>query len=135
MPKITLCSKICRECGFSKIGTQNTLYAEAIEVINQGILFPCHMYLRSQTGDESRGTELLSEVKVCRGYVAYMSLYAPKYITAPAHWQHLIAELTYDDLKVILRPDDLYDSHIGLREGIFLNNPIGSKPHEPSSRN
>lgn len=126
MQRITVCSKICTECGFSKMGTTDTLYAEAIDIIDRGILFPCHMYLRAHTGDESHGTETLDEVRVCRGYVAYMKLYAPKYIIAPAHWQHLIAEITYDDLKLIWRPDDLIANHKGLREGIYLNNPLGS---------
>ena len=129
MPKISLCPHICNECGFTKDGTENTLYAEAIDVINRGVLFPCHMYLRSQTGDESRGTELLDEVKVCRGYVAYMSLYAPYPVMLRGPWAQLIDQITPEDIKNIYTPSELHFHHKGLREGVFLNNPIGSKPH------
>ncbi len=69
---LTVCNKICKECAFNG-STKDTLYAEFYTIMKQGILFPCHLYLKSQTGNESYGTETLKEVKVCRGYVALKS--------------------------------------------------------------
>lgn len=125
-PNITLCEKICNECGFSTKGTTNTLYDEAYDIIRMGTLFPCHMYLKSITGSESHGTEHLTTVKVCRGYVAYMSLYAPypKYLSSI--WKDLFNQLDMYDIDSIHTPQSLIESHIGLREHIALNNSLGS---------
>lgn len=124
--KISLCSHICNECGFVSNGTKDTLYAEAKDIMRQGILFPCHKYLRSITGSESHGTEHLSEVKVCRGYVAYMHHYAPYAHLLPPYWVQLFDQLHLEDFQYIYTPEELYANHHGLREGISLNNPIGS---------
>lgn len=125
-PNITLCPKICTECGFTKYGTTDTIYADAIDIIDRGILFPCHMYLRAHTGDESHGTETLDEVKVCRGYVAYQFVNGtiPTYLVQT--WNNLWAQLKSDDLDDLYTPEELIANHRGLREGIYLNNPLGS---------
>ena len=38
-PKISVCSKICNECGFNG-STTDTLYAEFYNILMQGTLFP-----------------------------------------------------------------------------------------------
>lgn len=129
-PNISLCPKICSECGFTTDGTTDTLYAEAFDIIRMGTLFPCHMYLKSITGSESYGTEHLTDVKVCRGYVSYMYLHAPYPQYLPAIWKDLFNQLDMFDIDRIHTPESLVASHIGLREHIALNNPLGSTPDD-----
>lgn len=126
-PKISVCSKICNECGFTG-ATKDTLYAEFYNIVSQGTLFPCHKYLKSQTGNESYGTETLKEVKVCRGYVAFVRKYgliagiASNYPFMVRHWQPLLNEIRDDELKQILPMNQLKKIHKGLRENIYLGN-------------
>ena len=126
-PKISICSKICNECGFTG-ATKDTLYAEFYNIIKQGILFPCHMYLKSKTGNESYGTETLKEVKVCRGYVAFVKKYnlisaiASNYPSQVKYWKPLLEEIQEEELTNILSLDQLKDNHIALRKGVYLGN-------------
>ena len=124
--KISVCNKICTECGFSKHGSKNTLYAEAFDIMKTGTLFPCHMYLRSISGSESHGTEHLTEVKVCRGYVSYQFLYGKIPANTVQTWNYLMSQLNESDMEDIYTPDELIANHEGLREFIQLNNPLGS---------
>ena len=127
IPKISVCSKICNECGFTG-STTDTLYAEFYNIVKQGTLFPCHMYLKAHTGNESYGTETLKEVKVCRGYVAFVKKYglisgiARNYPTQVKYWQPLLKEIRDDELNDILSLDQLKSIHKGLREGIYIGN-------------
>ena len=127
IPKISVCSKICNECGFTG-ATKDTLYAEFYNIIKQGILFPCHMYLKSKTGNESYGTETLKEVKVCRGYVAFVKKYnlisaiASNYPSQVKYWKPLLEEIQEEELTNILSLDQLKDNHIALRKGVYLGN-------------
>ena len=126
-PKITVCSKICNECGFNG-STTDTLYAEFYNIVKQGTLFPCHMYLKSKTGNESYGTETLKEIKVCRGYVAFVKKWgliagiASNYPHVVPYWQPLLKEIRDDELDQILSLDQLKEKHKGLRENIYLGN-------------
>ncbi|MGB1226437.1 MAG: hypothetical protein ACPG9K_00985 [Poseidonibacter sp.] len=120
--KIGLCNKICKECGFIKKGTKDTLYAEAKEMFQNGAIFPCHLYLKSQTGSENIGTEKLKEIKVCRGYVSYVSLHHPEIIAHNDTWKSLFDELNPEDFLDIYEPEELEENHIGLKENIFLGN-------------
>jgi len=129
--KVKPCSKICQECGFIKSGAKNTLYAETFDIVQSGVVFPCHMYLKSQTGNESYGTENLKEIKVCRGYIAYMKKHNLDLIETwesnkQYFWfQNLLNEITDEDLKDIYSPDELIEAHKGLKEHIYLCNTIG----------
>lgn len=126
-PKISVCSKICNECGFNG-STTDTLYAEFYNIVKQGTLFPCHKYLKSQTGNESYGTETLKEIKVCRGYVAFVKKFgiiagiARNYPTQVKYWQPLLKEIRDDELDQILSFSQLKNIHKGLRENIYLGN-------------
>ena len=126
-PKINVCSKICSECGFNG-STSDTLYAEFYNIVKQGILFPCHMYLKSKTGNESYGTETLKEVKVCRGYVAFVKKYnlisaiASNYPSRVTYWKPLLEEIQEEELRDILSLKQLVENHKGLREGVYLGN-------------
>ena len=125
--KLTICSKICSECGFNG-STSDTLYAEFYNIVKQGILFPCHMYLKSKTGNESYGTETLKEVKVCRGYVAFVKKYnlisaiASNYPSRVTYWKPLLEEIQEEELRNILSLKELVENHKGLREGVYLGN-------------
>lgn len=125
IPKITVCSKICNECGFTG-STTDTLYAEFYDIVKQGTLFPCHKYLKSQTGNESYGTETLKEVKVCRGYVAFVRKYgliagiASNYPSQVKYWKPLLEDIGVEELDDILSLVQLIKIHKGLRENIYL---------------
>ena len=127
IPKISVCSKICNECGFTG-ATSDTLYAEFYDIVVQGALFPCHKYLKSQTGNESYGTETLKEIKVCRGYVAFVKKcgivagIVSNYPSAVPYWQPLLKEIRDDELDQILSFSQLKKIHKGLRENIYLGN-------------
>lgn len=126
-PKISICSKICNACAFNG-STKDTLYAEFYTIVKQGVLFPCHKYLKSQTGNESYGTETLKEVKVCRGYVAFIKKYnlisniASNYPSKVKYWKPLLEEIQDEELTNILSLDQLKNNHKALREGVYLGN-------------
>ena len=125
--KISVCNKVCNECGFNG-STKDTLYAEFYHIVKQGTLFPCHKYLKSQTGNESYGTETLKEVKVCRGYVAFVKKYnlissiASNYPSQVKYWKPLLEEIQDKELDSILSLDQLVKNHKALREGVYLGN-------------
>ena len=125
--KIKPCNKICDECAFNG-STKDTLYAETFDIINNGIVFPCHMYLKSKTGYEHLGSETLDEKQVCRGYVAFMKKYNQDVIeTLTAEKQHiwfqdLFNEIDDDELHEILSLNKLIENHKGLKERIYLGN-------------
>ena len=121
-PNIILCTKICEECGFSKEGTTDTLYAEVFDMFDTGTIFPCHMYLKSKTGNESYGSESLDTIPVCRGYVAYTFLHRPAIQPLPYVWNHLFSLLNHSDLANIYTPDELIQAHKGLRGRVYLGN-------------
>lgn len=126
-PKITVCSKVCSSCAFNG-STKDTLYAEFYNIVKQGVLFPCHKYLKSKTGNESYGVETLDEIKVCRGYVAFVKKYgliagiASNYPFMVRYWQPLLNEIRDDELNQILSFSQLKDIHKWLRENIYLGN-------------
>lgn len=126
LPKIKTCNKICGECGFTKDGTTDTLYNEAYNIIENAIIFPCHMYLKSKTGSENQGTETLNEIHVCRGYVAFMvKNYALRVSSSEIGakrkiWDKLFSEIEPSELDNICSLDELENRHIGLREKINM---------------
>ena len=126
-PKIEVCKKICNECGFNG-STTDTLYADFYDILKRGVVFPCHKYLKSQTGSESYGVEKLTTVKVCRGYVAFVKKYgvisaiASNYPSLVPIWKELLDDIQDEELDTILSLEQLKDHHIGLREYIYLNN-------------
>ena len=134
MLKVSPCSKICHECGFTKKGMKNTLYAEVFDIIQNGVVFPCHMYLKKHSGHESFGTENLQEIKVCRGYIAYMKKHKLDVIETwntdlQYFWfQNLLNEISDEEMEDIYSPDELIEAHEGLKKMIKLGNTLGSKP-------
>ena len=126
-PKIEVCKKIGNECGFTG-STSDTLYADFYDILKRGVLFPCHKHLYSQTGSESYGVEKLTTVKVCRGYVAFVKKYgvissiASNYPSLVPVWKELLDDIQDEELDTILSLEQLKDTHIGLREDIYLNN-------------
>jgi hypothetical protein len=121
--KINCCSAICKECAFNG-ATKDTLYAESFEIIDSGIIFPCHMVLKAHSGNESYGAETLKEVKVCRGYVAFMKKYHSKKFCHNQVWSKLFSEIVPNELDEISSIDELLSNHIGLRDMIYLGNKI-----------
>lgn len=127
--KIEVCSKICKECGFLQ-GNQNTLYAELYEILQQGKVFPCHMYLKSKTGSENTGSETLDTVKVCRGYVTFVAKHGKHLVTKYEPeiqniWINtLIPKITKDDLGLVYDMYELINNHKGLSFNTYLNNKI-----------
>lgn len=127
IPKISVCSKICNECGFTG-ATKDTLYADFYDILKRGVVFPCHKYLKSQTGSESYGVEKLTTVRVCRGYVAFVKKYgvinaiASNYPSLVPIWKELLDDIQDEELDTILSLEQLKDHHKGLREDIYLNN-------------
>ena len=126
-PTITVCKKICKECAFNG-STKDTLYANTFNIIKEGIVFPCHMYLKSQTGNESYGVETLKEVKICRGYVAFMKKYglvsaiASNYPNRVALWKELMSEIDDSELDEILSPAELIANNIHMRTNVYISN-------------
>lgn len=119
--KITSCKKICSTCALNG-NSKDTLYAETYEIINQGKIFPCHEYLKSKTGCEYFGTESLQEIKVCRGYVAYMKLNRPELAMFTTIWEYLFNKIDVSELEDILSMKELEQNHKGLRDKIYLGN-------------
>jgi hypothetical protein len=122
MNNIKCCSKACIECGFTKDGTTNTLYADIHEIIKDIKVFPCHMYLKSKTGSENTGVEKLESIQVCRGYVSFMKINYPEIGLFSQAWNKLFDEIEPSELNNIRSIQELYSSHSGLRENKYLNN-------------
>ena len=125
MKKITTCSKACVECGFTKDGTTDTLYAEMYDIAENAIVFPCHMFLKKHTGSENTGVETLKEIQVCRGYVAFMLknkidvIYQLTGIPAVI-WEGLLDSIEPEELDNICSLEELEARHIGLRNKINM---------------
>lgn len=75
MKYIEPCEEVCSECGFlndSEVGVLKESLGLS-EIIEKGVIFPCHLQLKAVTGSENTGTELYAEkkdtFKVCRGLV------------------------------------------------------------------
>lgn len=123
------CNKICSKCAFNG-STKDTLYYELFDILKNGIIFPCHLYLKSKTGCEYLGAETLNEVRVCRGYVAFIKKY---YLDKVENWradnqyiwfQYLLNKIDDSELDEILSLEELIENHKGLRERIYLGNTI-----------
>lgn len=123
---ITTCEKICCECGFNG-STEDTLYADIVDIAKQGVVFPCHMYLKSKTGSENQGTETLKKIKVCRGYVAWFKKFnliaglASNYPSRVKLWQELTDQIKDEELEPILDMEELRKIHKGIRDNIYLH--------------
>ena len=75
MKNIKPCDEVCHECGFLN-DSQVGVLKESLglrEIIEEGVLFPCHLQLKAVTGSENTGVEIYAEekniFKVCRGLV------------------------------------------------------------------
>lgn len=119
--EVTVCKDICDECAFNG-NSKDTLYADMFQIVLEGKVFPCHKYLKSKTGCKYLGVEQLNEVKVCRGYVAFVKKYNPHIERLNQVWKELIKDIKDDELNNILSLRELVDNHIGLRDKIFLGN-------------
>lgn len=69
MKTISLCNKVCIECGFLKDSKKGVLTPDVIHIVNRQILFPCHLELKKVSGSENTGVEQMEDVKICRGLV------------------------------------------------------------------
>ena len=76
--EIEPCEEVCHECGFLNDSQIGVLKKDLglLDIIEQGILFPCHLQLKAVTGSENTGVEEYAEkkdiFKVCRGFVEAM---------------------------------------------------------------
>ena len=75
MKNIEPCKEVCHECGFLD-GSQVGVLKESLglkEIIDKGVVFPCHLQLKAVTGSENTGVEQYAEqkdtFKVCRGLI------------------------------------------------------------------
>ena len=103
MKNIEPCKEVCHECGFlndSQIGVlKESLGLQ--EIIDKGVLFPCHLELKKVTGFENKGTEFYTETqdtfKVCRGLIESSFL-------SRLHLDKEIWQLLYDKLDGKINP-------------------------------
>ena len=78
--EIEPCSEVCHECGFLSDSQVGILKEELglKYIVENGILFPCHLQLKAVTGSENSGVEQYADekdvFKVCRGFVESMYL-------------------------------------------------------------
>ncbi len=76
--EIEPCEEVCPECGFLNDSQVGVLKKDLglLDIIEQGILFPCHLQLKAVTGSENTGVKIYAEkkniFKVCRGFVEAM---------------------------------------------------------------
>ncbi len=69
------CSKICKECPFSKNSLPGFLAdytpQDIVDFMNREDLFPCHMMMPDENLDQSDVEKMIKngELKLCRGYV------------------------------------------------------------------
>jgi D-lyxose ketol-isomerase len=122
--KISICNKICDECAFNS-NTKDTLYAETFSILENNQIFPCHKFLRSQTGSMNQGTEKLELVKVCRGYVAFVKKNNLIHSTNPQVlniWDDLLSKVDSKELDNILTMEELIENHEGLKNKVYLGN-------------
>ena len=75
MKDIQPCDEVCHECGFLN-DSQVGVLKESLglkEIIDSGVIFPCHLQLKAVTGSENTGVEIYAEekdtFKVCRGLI------------------------------------------------------------------
>ena len=75
MKRVEPCSEVCFECGFlsdSQVGVLKESLG-LVEIIEKGVMFPCHLQLKAVTGSENTGVEQYMEekdtFKVCRGLI------------------------------------------------------------------
>ena len=75
MKNIEPCKNICKTCGFLN-DSQVGVLKESLglkEIIDKGVIFPCHESLKAVTGSENTGVEQYMEekdtFKVCRGLI------------------------------------------------------------------
>lgn len=122
--KISICNKICNECAFNS-NTKDTLYAETFSILENNQIFPCHKFLKSQTGSMNQGTKTLNLIKVCRGYVSFVKKNQLIHTTNPqlkAIWDDLLSKVDSNELDNILTMDELIENHEGLKNNIYLGN-------------
>jgi len=110
-PKISICKKMCIECGFAPKSIDNTLYQETLEYLLKGIIFPCHMELKKVTGSENQGVEKLKEIKVCRGYVIFAKKYRPELYVLNNTWKWLFDQINDTEFDDIVTMTELFQKH------------------------
>jgi hypothetical protein len=114
--KIETC-KLCNECGFLRGGIKGTLKPELglFDIIENQILFPCHLQLKAVTGSENQGVEIYAEetntFKVCYGYVAslHKSRVIPKHPVMRSLMKSLDTES--DDYKRVMTIEETLKYH------------------------
>ncbi len=97
MKNIIPCEEVCHECGFlndSQVGVLKESLG-LLNIIDKGIVFPCHLQLKAVTGSENTGVEQYAEqkdtFKICRGYIESMFL-SKRMLNNPL-WQDLYEKL------------------------------------------
>ena len=97
MKTVEPCDELCHECGFlndSQVGVLKESLG-LVEIIEKGILFPCHLQLKAVTGCENKGVEQYAETKdtfkVCRGLIE-ASFISGLHMERP-EWQDLYKKL------------------------------------------
>ena len=97
MTEVRPCDEVCNECGFlndSQVGVLKESLG-LTEIIEKGVLFPCHLQLKAVTGCENTGVEQYIEekdiFKVCRGLIE-SSFISGLHLDNPM-WQQLYEKL------------------------------------------
>jgi len=118
MQKIAPCKEVCNECGFlndSQVGVLKESMG-LLDIIEKGVIFPCHLHLKAVTGSENTGVEQYAEdkdtFKVCRGYVESMFM-SGKQLDNPA-WRHLYMQLSGEFHPKIMSIQETIDYHGGV---------------------
>jgi hypothetical protein len=94
---ISPCDEVCHECGFLNNSQKGVLKRELglEEIIEKGVIFPCHLQLKAVTGCENEGVEEYVETvdtfKVCRGYVE--SMFISGRMKGNPVWEKIFAKL------------------------------------------
>ena len=103
MKNIEPCDEVCHECGFlndSQVGVLKESLG-LTDIIEQGVIFPCHLQLKAVTGSENTGVEYYAETKdtfkICRGLVESSFI-------SGLHLEHPMWKLMYEKLDGKINP-------------------------------
>ena len=117
MKDIKPCDEVCSECGFlndSQVGVLKESLGLS-DIIERGVLFPCHLQFKAATGRENTGVEQYAEKKntfqVCRGLVE-SSLLSGLHRGNPA-WERLYGQLDGKINKKTMNIEDTKKYHEG----------------------
>ena len=117
MKHIQPCDEVCHECGFlndSQVGVlKESLGLQ--NIIDKGIIFPCHLQLKAVTGYENKGVEIYAETKdtfkVCRGLIE--ASFISGLHTDKPEWNNLYMQLDGKFHPKIMNIEETLEYHKG----------------------